>query len=166
MTKLTSEIRVDAPRQKVWDILADLGTVSVWDPGVFNSFCTSEAKEGRGASRLCDFPDGGYVIDRTTDWEPGKGHTLNIDEGSDSLGSAHPSFTLKDDGQGTAVTLTLEYELKPDIPVDAKQVERQDLEELIPAVLATLKYYAETGEAIPMPLEAESVKYPVCLDSD
>ena len=41
MTKVTSEIRVDAPRLRVWDILADLGTVSDWDPAVINSFYTS-----------------------------------------------------------------------------------------------------------------------------
>ena len=155
MTKVTSEIRVDAPRQRVWDILADLGTVSVWNPGVINSFYTSEAKEGVGASRRCDFPDGGHVIERATAWKSGESYTLNI-EGADGLGSAHASFTLKDDGQGTAVTFNLEYELEPDMPVDAQETMRNNLEELIPAVGAALKYYTETGEPLPMPVEAES----------
>ena len=46
MTKVTSEIRIDAPREKVWDVIADLGSVSVWNPVLSNSYYTSEAKEG------------------------------------------------------------------------------------------------------------------------
>ena len=72
MTKVTSEIRIDAPRDKVWDVVADLGTVSVWNPVLADSHYTSEAKEGVGASRHCDFPDGGYVKERATEWKPGK----------------------------------------------------------------------------------------------
>ena len=61
MTRVTSEIRIDAPREKVWDVIADLGSVSVWNPLLADSHYTSEAKEGLEAARHCDFPDGGYV---------------------------------------------------------------------------------------------------------
>ena len=65
MTNVTVEIRIDAPREKVWDVIADVGSVSVWHPFLSNSYYTSEAKEGLEAARHCDFPDGGYVKERT-----------------------------------------------------------------------------------------------------
>ena len=159
MTKVTSEIRIDAPREKVWDVVADLGTVSVWNPVLADSHYTSEAKEGVGASRHCDFPDGGYVKERATEWKPGEGFTLDIYEGTVPFASAHGTFSLVDDGDGTLATLMLEYDLKADVPVDPEEVERQNREDLFPLVLAGLKHYVETGEPMPMPEAAETDTY-------
>ena len=156
MTRVTSEIRIDASREKVWNVLADLGTVSVWNPAIANSYSTSEAKEGLGASRHCDFPGEGYVKERATEWKPGEAYTLEIYEGTVPFGSAFGSFSLVDDGDGTLVALTLEYDLKADVPVDPKEVERQNREDLFPLVLAGLKHYVETGEPMPIPEAGET----------
>ena len=51
MTRVTGEIRIDASRDKVWDVVADLGSVSVWNPAIADSNYTSEVKEGLEASR-------------------------------------------------------------------------------------------------------------------
>ena len=159
MTKVTSEIRIDAPREKVWDVIADLGSVSVWNPVLSNSYYTSEAKEGLEAARHCDFPDGGYVKERTLEWKPGEAFTLDIYEGTVPFASATGGYSLVDDGDGTIVTVAIEYELKPDVPVDPQEVERQNREELFPLVLAGLKHYVETGEPMPMPEAAETDTY-------
>ena len=151
MTTVTGEIHIDAPRQKVWDVLADIGTVSVWNPVIANSYSTSEAKEGVGASRHCDFPDGGYVKERAVEWKPGEAIRFNTFEGSVPFDNFNGSFAVRDDGQGTAVSLTLGFDVRPDAPLDAAEAERQNREELIPAVLAGLKHYAETGEPMAMP---------------
>ncbi len=37
MTKISSEIRIDAAKEKVWDIIADLGGVQNFHPGVKKS---------------------------------------------------------------------------------------------------------------------------------
>ena len=116
--KITSGIRIDAPRKKVWDVIADLGWVSVWNPFLSNSYHTSEAKEGLEAGRHCDFPDGGYVKERATEWKPGEAFMLDIYEGTVPFASAQGGFSLADDGDGTIATVALEYDLKPDISVD------------------------------------------------
>ena len=152
MTKVTAEIRIDAPREKVWDVIADLGSVSVWNPFLSNSYYTSEAKEGLEAARHCGFPDGGYVKERTLEWKPGEALTLDIYEGTVPFASAHGGYSLVDDGDGTIVTGAIEYDLKPDLPVDPQDVERQNREELLPLILASLKQYVETGEPMPMPV--------------
>ncbi len=159
MTRVTSEIRIDAPREKVWDVIADLGSVSVWNPFLSNSYYTSEAKEGLEAARHCDFPDGGYVKERTLEWKPGEAFTLDIYEGTVPFASATGSVSLADDGDGTIVTYAIEYELKSDVPADPQEVERQNREELLPLILGSLKHYVETGEPMPMPEAAEADTY-------
>ena len=145
MTRLTGEIQINAPKEKVWDILADLGKVHIWNPVIANAYYTSEATDGVGAARHCDFPDGGYVKERTTEWKPGEAYTLEIYEGTVPFERAAGSFAVKDAERGAIVSFTFEYELKSDAPVDPQEVERQNREELIPTVLAGLKHYAETG---------------------
>jgi len=147
MTRILSDIRIDASKDKVWNVLADLGTVSVWNPVIANSHYTSEAKEGMGASRHCDFPDGGYVEERAIEWEPGEALALEISDGTVPFASASGRLSLVDDGDGTIVNFVFEYDLKADVPVDPQEVERQNRDELLPLVLAGLKRYVETGGA-------------------
>ena len=135
MTRVTSEIRIDASRDKVWNVVADLGSVSVWNPALADSHYTSEVKEGVGASRHCDFPDEGYVKERATEWKPGEGYTLDIYEGTVPFASAQGSLSLVDDGDGTIVTFAIEYDLKADVPVDPQEVERQNREDLFPLIV-------------------------------
>ena len=151
MTRVTGEIRIDASKDKVWNVVADLGSVSVWNPALANSHYTSEAKEGLEASRHCDFPDGGYVEERVTEWKPGEAFTVEIYEGTVPFASANGFVSLVNDGDGTIVNYGIEYDLKADVPVDPQEVERQNREELFPLVLAGLKHYVETGEAMPIP---------------
>lgn len=151
MTRLSSEIRIDAPKEKVWAVLADLGAVSAWNPTITNSYYISESKDGVGASRHCDLPDGGFVKERATAWTPGEAFTLNIYEGTTPFENGYGSFEVKDDGQGAVVNFTLEFDPKPDAPVPPEQVERLFKEQVIPAVIAGLKRYVETGQPMPMP---------------
>ena len=41
MTRLTTEGHIDAPKEKVWAVLADLGGIDKWNPGVGRSHWTS-----------------------------------------------------------------------------------------------------------------------------
>ncbi len=152
MTKLSSEIQVDAPREKVWAVLADLEAVQQYDPAINKAHYTSDARDGVGAARQCDF-DGGYVRERVTEWKPGEGYAINVYEGSDVVApfeSQDARFVLRDAGQGTTVSMELEYRFKPDAPSDPQKTERE-YRELIEGVLAGLKHYVETGQPMPMP---------------
>ena len=151
MTRVESEIRIDASKEKVWDVIADLGSVSVWNPVLAGSHYTSEAKQGLDAARHCDFPDGGYVKERTLEWNDGESIKLEITEGTIPFENATGSISVADDGDGTMATLAIEYDLKADVPMDPQEIERQNREELFPLVLAGLKHYVETGEPLPMP---------------
>ncbi len=166
MTRVTSEIRIDAPRDKVWDVIADLGSVSIWNPALADSHYTSDAKEGVGAARHDDFHDGGYVKERVIEWKPGEGFTLDHYEGTTPFISANVTMSLVDDGDGTTAKSVLEYELKADVPVDPQEVERQNREELLPLIMAALKHYVETGEPMPMPEAADAILRPIVHKSE
>ena len=156
MPKLSSEIQIDAPKEKVWAILADLETVQHYDPAITKAYYTSEVRDGVGAARQCDLPDGGYVRERVTEWKPGEGYAINVYEGSDVVApfeSADARFALRDAGQGTAVSLELEYRLKPDVPSDPQEMEGE-YRQLIEGVIAGLKHYVETGQPLPPPAQA------------
>ena len=110
-----------------------------------------------GASRHCDLPDEGYVEERVTEWQSGNAYTISVYEGSEIVApfaTQDARFTLIANGQETTVRLEIEYELKPDAPVDPREVEREWEAEMIPTLLVGLKHYVETGEPMPMPAPA------------
>ena len=164
MTKVTGEVRINAAKKKVWSVLADLGAVSAWNPGIANSYYTSEAKEGVGAARRCDFPDGGYVKERVIDWKAEDTMTLDIYEGTVPFDNFYGTLTVRDDGDSSIVHFALEYDLKSDVPVEPQEIERQNRDELIPLVLGGLKHYVETGAPMPMPVPPEA-RFPMPANS-
>ncbi len=149
MAKVTGKIHIDAPRDKVWDILADLETVKDYDSEIINAFYISDNREGVGAARQCDLPDGGYIKERITEWNPGEGYSMSVDEGTGTelFESQSVRFGLKSAGQGTIVSLEVEYELKSDASVNPQEM-KNEYRELVNAVLAGLKVYAETGQPV------------------
>ena len=51
MPRFSTQIRIDAPKEKVWEVLADLGGIYKWNPGVVHSHSTSDSTGGEGAMR-------------------------------------------------------------------------------------------------------------------
>lgn len=151
MTKLTSAILINAPKEKVWAVLADLGAASAWNPTVTDSHYTSDGREGVGASRRCDLPDGSFVEERVTAWTPGEAFTLNVYEGAIPFENGFGTYELQGDERETIVNFTLEFDPKPDAPMPPEEVEGLFTEQVIPAMLAGLKHYVETGQPLPMP---------------
>ncbi len=123
-------------------------TVQHYSPAITKAYYTSEVRDGVGAARQCDF-DGGYVRERVTEWKPGEGYAINVYEGSDiaPFEGIDVRFVLRDAEQGTAVSLELEYRLKPDGQSDPQEIERE-YRQLIEGVLAGLKRYVETGQLV------------------
>ena len=149
MTTMTKDIQINAPKEKVWEILSNMETVQNYDPMVINAFYTSDIKEGVGASRQCDLPEGGYVKERITAWNLDEGYSLKVYEDSEPdspLENQVAHFALAENEQGTKVTMTFEYNLKADVPVDPQEMEQMWAEEALPGILAGLKHYIETGE--------------------
>ena len=51
MAHFSTQIRINATKEKVWEVLADFGGIYRWNPGVRHSYATSEAGHGLLATR-------------------------------------------------------------------------------------------------------------------
>ncbi len=150
MTQLTTEVHIDAPKEKVWEVLANLGDIYKWNPGVASSHWTSEQKQGVGASRHCDLQNpSGTLEERAIEWREGEGYTIDVYESSLPLKNT-VEFAIKPEGAGTRVYVTVDYRLKYG-PVgallDVLFVRRQ-MQKGFDHLLAGLKYHVETGDPV------------------
>ncbi len=152
MTRITSQIRINAPKEKVWDIVADLGAIENFHPGVKESYYTSKVRKGVGASRICELLPAGSIEEIATEWEEGQGYVLEVLGGEKlpPFKRASFRFALEEDGPETLATVSLEYTLKFGLIgklMDAWKV-RPLFRKVVPRVIAGLKKYSESTETI------------------
>ena len=149
-TTVSADIKIDAPKLDVWRVLADLEKVQDFDPLVVKSFYLSEAREGVGASRQCDLPDGTHVRERVISWREGDGYVLEIDDdGSDDrTPDQQVEFALEETDGATRVDMTYRYALKPDVSAAAAEEMKQGGQELVNGLVSNLKRLVETGERV------------------
>ena len=134
-------------------MLADLGSIYKWNPGVSHS--TSEEPGGEGATRHCDLqsPKGkklGYLEESAHAWREGEGFKINIDDTNLPLKTNAVTFALESDGDQTIVRVSPEYELKfgPLGKLLDALGGRRRFEKGMQGMVAGLKHHVETGEEI------------------
>ena len=141
---------IDAPVEKVWSVLADLGAIYKWNPGVAKSHSTSETAQGDGATRHCDLDEKNYLKERAFDWREGEGFKIDVTETSLPLKSNIVTFAIAAEGDGTRVTVTADYVLKFG-PVGALMdmlFAKRQMQQGFDDMMAGLKYHVETGELV------------------
>ncbi len=112
MTKFTTDINIEAPVEKVWDVLADVGTISEWNPGVRESYSTSDDPSGLGATRFCDLGGKNFVNEQVVQWEDCRQLTMRIVDSNMPFQQADIHFTLQGENGTTNVAVSPDYELK------------------------------------------------------
>ncbi len=151
MGSFSTEIRIDAPREKVWEVLSDLGGIYKWNPGVSHSRSTSESSGGEGATRHCDLASPkGYLEERAFDWREGEGFKIDVYESNLPIKRNVVEFTVRSVEDGTIVSVAPDYELKFG-PIGAlldRLVAGRQLRKGMDNLLAGLKYHVETGELV------------------
>ena len=152
MTTISYQIYVEAPSEKVWNILADFGGIYKWSPGVKKSYSTSAANEGLDATRHCDLNPAGAVEERIVDWNEGQSYSLEIYDGKGAppFKKSLATFSVQPNGPGTTVTATVEYGLKYG-PIGALMnlfMVRPFIKKGFQGLLAGLKHHAETGQQV------------------
>ena len=147
---VTSNVNIDAPPDKVWSVLADLGSIYKWNPGVAKSHTTSELTQGEGATRHCDLDDKNYLEERAFDWREGESFKIDVFESSMPLESNIVSFQIAPAGDATRVSVTADYKLKFG-PIEALMdvlFAKRMLQHGFDDMMAGLKHHIETGEMI------------------
>ena len=151
MTTFAKATQVDAPKEKVWAVLADIGSISEWAPSVLESHSTSTEPGGNGATRHCevDGPGGktAQLEERAFDWREGEGFKIDVYESSLPLKRNIVSFSVKESGSGTQVTVSPDYQLKfgPIGMLMDKMMVRSKFESGMESLLAGLKQHVERG---------------------
>ena len=147
MTVLENQIRIEAPPEKVWSVLASLDALAAYDPGIAKSEIVSEAKQGPGAARRCDLAPGGWFKERVSAWRPNESLSFELYECTLPVRALRHSYTLVSEGGGTLVSQRMEYRLKfgpLGKLLDAMMVRRK-WDAGIKSFFAGLKRYVETG---------------------
>ncbi|MCZ6725563.1 MAG: SRPBCC family protein [Thaumarchaeota archaeon] len=151
MAKISQQVRINVPKNKVWEILADFGSVSKWGPIVNQSALISSSKQGVGTERSCDIQQVGSVTEKAIEWDEGNGYTFEL-KGVESIKSMITKFSLSAEGDQTIITADTEFESA------GGEAEQKGLEHMVQGslklIVQGLKQYAETGQKMsppPMP---------------
>ena len=153
MGSFKAQIKIDATKEEVWEVLADLGNIYRWNPGVTFSYSTSEEGQGEGATRHCDIqlgPIKGYLEERAFDWREGAGYKIAFYDTNFPNKDTVVDFSVRADGDGTVVEVSPGYKLKFGLLgklMDRLFFERQ-FRKRMTGLLGGLKYHVETGEVV------------------
>ena len=151
MAHFSNQIRINATKEEVWEVLADFGGIYRWNPGVRHSYSTSESNHGLLATRHCELLKGDdYLDENILEWRDGESFKVNIYETNLPLHRNVVEFSIESDGGGTIVTVAPEYVLKFGLlgRLMNQIVVGRKFKEGMKDLLAGLKYHIETGELV------------------
>jgi uncharacterized membrane protein len=110
MTKLNHKIKIDAPLEKVWSVLANLEEVASYNRAVKSARYISENRTGIGSSRQCEM-DKGHVKERVTNVDERKSISMELFESDWPLKFMRWTTEVDDSSNGTTIMRQVtEYE--------------------------------------------------------
>ena len=139
MSRIARTIEISADRTTVWATIANLESVSKWNPNVETATCVTGAP-GVGTYRRCRLSDGGTIDEVVSEWE--EGTRLRLAIGSHGgVRSADMGFDLVTGRGGTRVTALADYHLAfgPLGPVIDRLAVKHQMTRMLDAALAGLK---------------------------
>ncbi len=151
MNQLSATNVVHAPIDRVWQTIADVGTIADWHPGVASSPVLTENRTGLGATRRVELYRGDTSVEEVTSLEEGRSVAVTMSEHTMPLSYGTATFRVEADGNDrTLVTMMMDYKMKYG-PVgwllNAVML-RRIMNNLLPSVLAGLDHHLVTGEHI------------------
>jgi len=149
VAKISKEIEINAPKTKVWSVLADIGAVENYNPVVTRSYYTSENKQGVGASRHCDLLPMGSVEEKIIEWDEGESYKIEIFEGKAIPFKGTGKFELTENGKSTNVKMTFEPDMGSGIFGKIMGfMMKEKMNKMITGVVIGLKHHLETDELV------------------
>jgi len=151
MSTITDSIRINAPKEKVWEILADFGGILNYNPNLSDAYSTSTANSGIGATRHCELLPMGSIEERIVEWNDGSDYQIEIYEFNGPLPPLKNVFarlSVEADGNQTIATMTMNYDMKLGLigaTMNALMVKSQ-YEKGVAGILQGLKFHTETGK--------------------
>jgi len=151
-TIITRRVSINAPKQKVWEVLTDFGNVQSLSPNIVKSYLTSEQKNGVGAMRHCDFASmGAQVEERIVEWNEGESFKIDIYESKNMpmITGMEAVFKLSEEEGETVVTGTFEYGMTNALGGFLNSIAMKKMNKKAwVTFMAGLKHHIETGEDV------------------
>ncbi len=153
MTSLTARVQIDAPRDVVWDALADFGGTWKYNPNVTTSRSLTEANHGVGAERHCDLTfAGASVEERIVEWDDAGSYAVELFGGEKMPPMkniiARLSVTEQDGHTIAEGTMTYDTKFGPIGWVMDRLMISRRFGRAWQGIFAGLKHHAETGEIV------------------
>ncbi len=147
MTKIYNEITINAPVEKIWEILANIELLDKYDPTVKQSTALSTNKSGMHAKRKVLMLDNkNWFEEKVTEFNPNVALTYQLTDCSFPIKGLKHSYTFEKIEQKTKVKQVMEYTVKFGIfgkLLDSLMIRKQS-DTGIKKFFAGLKSYAET----------------------
>jgi len=112
MGEFEERISISATREKIWDVLADIGSIHRWNPGVVQSRRTNAGDIDVGARRRCELGGRNFLDEEVIEFERPHKLSIRITDSSLPFKSADIRFSLESAEALTTVTVSPKYELK------------------------------------------------------
>lgn len=138
-------ITIEAPRSIVWEALADVDSVAVWNPNIDEVECLSEHRRGLGVRRRCFTHPSGWMTEAVTEWEEGTLIAFSVED-APPLRSGVARFSLSDTDQGTRLVSSFAYRVKlgPLGPVIDRLIVHRQLSSAWQRTVDGLRSYTES----------------------
>lgn len=139
-------IAIDASRDQVWTVLADIGAISNWASPVLSSEVDGEP--GEGATRHCTLADGARIDERFVAWE--EQELQRYEATGDVPAVAIVSEWCLDEGPDGQTVATYRASFDPGEETAVDEV-RDELTEMAEHLVDALKVYIESGDVLEPP---------------
>ena len=154
--KLKMAACIDAPKEKVWQVLSDIAHINLWVEPIQSAYCEGDVTRGVGALRVCHLHGDMVVRERFVQWEENNAFTYEA-EPTKLFKWAKNKWSIKTESGKTLVTTESEVILgfgilgkllEPLMYLMSKKMGKDSL--------AALQYLVETGQ----PYEGKFSKLP------
>jgi len=112
MSRLERSAPIAAAPERVWEVLADFGSIAHWVPLVQHSCLLSEQTERPGTIRRVQI-DRQTLVERVVTWKPGRELAYDVEGLPPIVGTARTTWRLTPNPDGTTVEITTEIDTGP-----------------------------------------------------
>ena len=145
MTELNHQIKINAPAEKVFNVLADLEAVQHYNPGVVSAKYISDIRRSVGAERECDLGKDGKIKERVTAYKEGDSISMEMYSHNWPLEFMKWETHVQSSSDGTIVSQNMQYKMKFGIfgALLDQLVMRKKLDSSLNSIFASMKDYIE-----------------------
>lgn len=154
MKHVSGTVQIDAPTQRVWEVLADFGNINTFNPGLTASYLTGDDTSGVGATRHCDLTvPGASIEERIVEWKEGEGYRVQIYDGvRNPFATAFATLIVTPvDGDAARSSVSMQLEWKTKGWFLGSLLDRglrTQNRKAVKGLLAGLKHHIETGDPV------------------